>query len=178
MAEDHCLADGDAAVDVAEGSVLLLPAPAHEEVLLDVAQGELVLIHLVRRPIPSKPSKKGEKTGKQDASPQESSPLNAYALRGEALSVNHDVGFIQHEQLDLLHVYESVFEAPVQHRPRRPDDDLLLQPASESTSLERAPRFLSYLLLRWYLGVYHPPPADKITQRRGQKTELCPQAAS
>uniref|UniRef100_A0A8C0II80 Uncharacterized protein n=1 Tax=Bubo bubo TaxID=30461 RepID=A0A8C0II80_BUBBB len=137
MAEDHSLADGDAAVDVAEGSVLLLPAPAHEEVLPDVVQKPILTtaspfditgmqIHLVRRLIPSKPSKKGEKPGKQDASPQESSPLNAHALTGEALSVDHDVGFIQHEQLDLLHVYESAFEAPVQHRPRRPDDDLLL----------------------------------------------------
>lgn len=46
LAEDHSLADGDAAVDVAERSVLLLPAPAHEEVLPDVAQGELFFTQL------------------------------------------------------------------------------------------------------------------------------------
>uniref|UniRef100_A0A8C8BG31 Uncharacterized protein n=1 Tax=Otus sunia TaxID=257818 RepID=A0A8C8BG31_9STRI len=127
MAEDHGLADGDAAVDVAEGSVLLLPAPAHEEVLPDVAEGELVLAQLYHDGVGDYPH---EQQHLAALGPQESSPLNAHALAGEALSVDHDVGFIQHEQLDLLHVYESVFEAPVQHRPRRPDDDLLLQPGA------------------------------------------------
>uniref|UniRef100_A0A663LTD1 Uncharacterized protein n=1 Tax=Athene cunicularia TaxID=194338 RepID=A0A663LTD1_ATHCN len=131
MAEDHSLADGDAAIDIAEGSVLLFPVPAHEVVLPDVAQGELVLAQLYHDGVGDYlHGKCPHHLAAPDGSPQESLPLNTHALTAEALSVHHDVGFIQHKQLDLLHVYESAFEAPVQHRPRSPDDDLLLQPGA------------------------------------------------
>uniref|UniRef100_A0A8C4XS49 Uncharacterized protein n=1 Tax=Falco tinnunculus TaxID=100819 RepID=A0A8C4XS49_FALTI len=176
MAEDHSLADGDAAVDVAEGSVLLLPAPAHEEVLPDVAQGELLLAQLYHDGVGD--DLHGEcphgipEGGKRDTTRQGCSPLNTNALTGEALRVDHDVSFIQHERADLLHVYDLLLETPIQHRPRCPDDNLLLHHgalpnfaflhlnsriskpwfnlllASKGTSLQLAPHFLSCLLLQ------------------------------
>uniref|UniRef100_A0A8B9LX95 Uncharacterized protein n=1 Tax=Accipiter nisus TaxID=211598 RepID=A0A8B9LX95_9AVES len=121
MAEDHSLADGDAAIDVAEGSVLLLPAPAHEEVLPDVAQGELFFTQLYHDGVGNDlRGKRPPGTEKKDSS--------------EALSVDHDVGLIQHEHVDLLQVHDSPFETPVQHCPRGPDDDLLLQRGALSSA--------------------------------------------
>uniref|UniRef100_A0A8C0AWI1 Uncharacterized protein n=1 Tax=Buteo japonicus TaxID=224669 RepID=A0A8C0AWI1_9AVES len=121
MAEDHSLADGDAAVDVAEGSVLLLPAPAHEEVLPDLYHDGVGNDLRGERP------HSFLEGGREQQHLAEHSPLNANALTGEALSVDHDVGLIQHEHVDLLQVHDSPFETPVQHCPRGPDDDLLLQ---------------------------------------------------
>lgn len=53
--------------------------------------------------------------------------MDADALTGEALRVDHDVGLIQHEQGDLGQVQDALFEAPVQCGAWRSDDDLLLQ---------------------------------------------------
>lgn len=53
--------------------------------------------------------------------------MDADALTGEALRVDHNVGLIQHEQGDLGQVQDALFEAPVQCGARRSDDDLLLQ---------------------------------------------------
>lgn len=63
----------------------------------------------------------------QDTSQHCYSPLNANALVREALMVDHYVSFIQHKQADSLHIHHSPFETPVQHCPRSPDDNLLLQ---------------------------------------------------
>ena len=46
LAEDHGLANGDAAIKVAEGLVLLLPVPADKIVLPNVGQSELLLSQL------------------------------------------------------------------------------------------------------------------------------------
>uniref|UniRef100_A0A8C6JQS2 Uncharacterized protein n=1 Tax=Melopsittacus undulatus TaxID=13146 RepID=A0A8C6JQS2_MELUD len=131
MAEDHGLSDGDAAIDVAESFVLLLPAPAHEEVLPDVAEGELVL-----------PQHYHDGVGDDSLSELPHGCLEGgreqqhLAALGEspgekekelsALRVDHDVGFIQHEEGDLLQVHNLLLETPIQHRSWRPDDDLLL----------------------------------------------------
>lgn len=53
--------------------------------------------------------------------------MDADALTGEALHVDHDVSLIQHEQADLCQVQDALFEAPVQRGARRSNDDLLLQ---------------------------------------------------
>uniref|UniRef100_A0A8B9DPY8 Uncharacterized protein n=1 Tax=Anser cygnoides TaxID=8845 RepID=A0A8B9DPY8_ANSCY len=108
MAEYHSLANGDAAVDVAQGLVLLLSVPAHKVVLPDVAQGELFLTELYY-------------DGVGDNFPRAEEGLV------KALMVDHYVRFIQHKQADSLHIHHSPFETPVQHRPRSPDDNLLLQ---------------------------------------------------
>lgn len=81
------------------------------------------------RPIPSKRSEKTPGSG-TPAIGSTHPPLDADALAGEALRVDHDVRFVQHEHGDLLDVDGSPFETPVQHGPRRPDDDLLLQRAA------------------------------------------------
>uniref|UniRef100_A0A8C3JNB1 Uncharacterized protein n=1 Tax=Calidris pygmaea TaxID=425635 RepID=A0A8C3JNB1_9CHAR len=145
MAEDHGLADGDAAVDVAEGPVLLLPAAADEEVLPDVAEGELFLPQLYHDGVGDYLHSKGPhgflEGGGEQQHLAECSPLDANALAGEALCVDHDVGFIQHEHGDLLHVDGSPFETPVQRGPRRPDDDLLLPDAALRNYFPRTFRF-------------------------------------
>jgi len=46
LAEDHGLANGDAAIEVAEGLILLLPVPADKVVLPNVGQSELLLSQL------------------------------------------------------------------------------------------------------------------------------------
>lgn len=53
--------------------------------------------------------------------------MDADALAGEALSVDHDVSLIQHEHGDLCQVQNALFEAPVQRGARCSNDDLLLQ---------------------------------------------------
>uniref|UniRef100_A0A8C3QJ31 Uncharacterized protein n=1 Tax=Cyanoderma ruficeps TaxID=181631 RepID=A0A8C3QJ31_9PASS len=120
MAEDHDLTDGEAAIEVAE-------------VLPDVAQGELLLTQLDHDGVGDDPLRKGPhgflvgKAGNQDSSSQQSSPVDADALTGEALRVDHDVGLVQHEQGDLRQVQDVLLEAPVQCGAWCPDDDLLLQ---------------------------------------------------
>uniref|UniRef100_A0A8C3QJ00 Uncharacterized protein n=1 Tax=Cyanoderma ruficeps TaxID=181631 RepID=A0A8C3QJ00_9PASS len=123
MAEDHDLTDGEAAIEVAE-------------VLPDVAQGELLLTQLDHDGVGDDPLRKGPhgflvgKAGNQDSSSQQSSPVDADALTGEALRVDHDVGLVQHEQGDLRQVQDVLLEAPVQCGAWCPDDDLLLQHCS------------------------------------------------
>lgn len=54
-------------------------------------------------------------------------PLDSDALLLVTLEVNHDVGLIQHKQLDLFGVKQLRFPASIHHRAGRPDDDLLLE---------------------------------------------------
>lgn len=42
LAEDDGLANGDAAINVAQGLVLVLPAPTQHVILSDVVQGQLL----------------------------------------------------------------------------------------------------------------------------------------
>uniref|UniRef100_A0A8C9NYW0 Uncharacterized protein n=1 Tax=Serinus canaria TaxID=9135 RepID=A0A8C9NYW0_SERCA len=107
MAEDHDLTDGETAVEVAE-------------VLPDVAQGELLLTQLDHDGVGDDPLRKEQQHLAQ------SSPVDADALTGEALRVDHDVSLIQHEQGDLCQVQDALFEAPVQGGARCSNDDLLL----------------------------------------------------
>uniref|UniRef100_A0A8C5JGJ3 Uncharacterized protein n=1 Tax=Junco hyemalis TaxID=40217 RepID=A0A8C5JGJ3_JUNHY len=108
LAEDHDLTDGEAAIEVAE-------------VLPDVAQGELLLPQLDHDGVRDDPLSKEQQHLAQ------SSPVDADALTGEALRVDHDVSLIQHKQGDLCQVQDALFEAPVQGGARCSDDDLLLQ---------------------------------------------------
>uniref|UniRef100_A0A803WFG2 Uncharacterized protein n=1 Tax=Ficedula albicollis TaxID=59894 RepID=A0A803WFG2_FICAL len=126
MAEDHDLTDDEAAVEVAEGPVLLVQALAHHEVLPDVAEGELLLPQLDHNGVRDDPLRK-EQQHLAEPSWQQSSPVDADALTGEALHVDHDVGLVQHEQGDLCQVQDALFEAPVQCGARCSNDDLLLQ---------------------------------------------------
>uniref|UniRef100_A0A8U8B7W9 Uncharacterized protein n=1 Tax=Geospiza parvula TaxID=87175 RepID=A0A8U8B7W9_GEOPR len=108
MAEDHDLTDGEAAIEVAE-------------VLPDVAQGELLLTQLDHDGVGDDPLRKEQQHLAQ------SSPVDADALTGEALRVDHDVSLIQHEQGDLCQVQDALLEAPVQGGAWCSNDDLLLQ---------------------------------------------------
>uniref|UniRef100_A0A8C0Z8G7 Uncharacterized protein n=1 Tax=Cyanistes caeruleus TaxID=156563 RepID=A0A8C0Z8G7_CYACU len=112
MAEDHDLTDGEAAIEVAE-------------VLPDVAQGELLLTQLDHDGVGDDPlGKEQQHLAVLGKSPGQSSPVDADALTGEALRVDHDVGLVQHEQGDLCQVQEVLFEAPVQCGARGSDDYL------------------------------------------------------
>lgn len=59
LAEDHDLTDDEAAVEVAEGPVLLVHALAHHEILSDVAEGELLLTQLDHDGVRDDPLRKG-----------------------------------------------------------------------------------------------------------------------
>uniref|UniRef100_A0A8C7EFK6 Uncharacterized protein n=1 Tax=Nothoprocta perdicaria TaxID=30464 RepID=A0A8C7EFK6_NOTPE len=130
MAEDDGLADGDAAVDVAEGAVLVPAALAHEVVLADGAERELLLPqldddgvgHELRGELPHGRLEGGREEQQLAVGAQR--PAGTH----EALRVDHDVGLVQHEDADGAGVEEAPLEAPVEHGARRADDDLLLQP--------------------------------------------------
>uniref|UniRef100_A0A8B9T510 Uncharacterized protein n=1 Tax=Anas platyrhynchos TaxID=8839 RepID=A0A8B9T510_ANAPL len=135
MAVPEGLPNGDAAIDVAQGLVLLLSVPAHKVVLPDIVQGQLFLTELYYDGVGDNLHCKiphcflegcGEKQHLAAPSQHWYSPLNANALVREALMVNHYVSFIQHKQADSLHIHHSPFETPVQHCSRSPDDNLLL----------------------------------------------------
>uniref|UniRef100_A0A8C2SQ21 Uncharacterized protein n=1 Tax=Coturnix japonica TaxID=93934 RepID=A0A8C2SQ21_COTJA len=126
LAEDHGLANGDAAIKVAEGLILLFPVPADKIVLpnVDNLQGKLPESFL-----------EGGREKQHLAAYFHDSPLDADALGGESLRVNHDVSLVQHKHADPPHVEQSSLEAPVQHGAWCADDNLLLQVGLTSIAL-------------------------------------------
>uniref|UniRef100_A0A8C4CGB6 Uncharacterized protein n=1 Tax=Denticeps clupeoides TaxID=299321 RepID=A0A8C4CGB6_9TELE len=139
MAEDHGLCDGDGAVNVAQRGELLLFAVAQDVVLLDVVQGLLFALQLDdvgvgHDPLGEPPHRVLERGGEEQhlAVPGQAgrfrrrSPLDADALVLVSLRGDHNVGLIEHENLDLLGVDELQLVAPVQDGARRADDDVLL----------------------------------------------------
>uniref|UniRef100_A0A8C4JNP5 Uncharacterized protein n=1 Tax=Dromaius novaehollandiae TaxID=8790 RepID=A0A8C4JNP5_DRONO len=152
MAEDDGLADGDAAVDVAQGPVLGHAVLAHQVVLPHGAEGQLLLAQLdddggadeLRGERPHRRLEGGREEQHLAAlgSLADRSPLDANALAGEALLVDHDVGLVQHEHSDVLRVEHVALEAPVQHRAGRPDDDLLLGAEQRDADVDAEPPHL------------------------------------
>uniref|UniRef100_A0A803YK93 Uncharacterized protein n=1 Tax=Meleagris gallopavo TaxID=9103 RepID=A0A803YK93_MELGA len=142
LAEDHGLANGDAAIEVAEGLILLLPVPADKIVLPNVGQSELLLSQLdddgpgdnLHGKFPEIFLEGGGEKQHLAVLGENfhDSPLDADALGGESLRVNHDVSLIQHKHADPPHVEQSPLEAPVQHGAWCANDNLLLQHAGNS----------------------------------------------
>uniref|UniRef100_A0A6I8RDW2 Uncharacterized protein n=1 Tax=Xenopus tropicalis TaxID=8364 RepID=A0A6I8RDW2_XENTR len=146
MAEDHGLRDGYGAVDVAQSSELILAAMALDVVLLDGVQSLLLPLQLddvgFRHNLLGKsPHRFFKSSGEEKhlAVPGQHPPISHSLLDADALilvslSGDHHVCFIEHKHLNLLGINKPEFGAPVEHRSRRADNNMLwnLLPALHS----------------------------------------------
>lgn len=133
MTKDDCLSDGDDAVDVRDGLVLGVLVLTLHEILFNVVQDLFFFLQADRD------RRWNNELGKVHyfllvscAEQHHLAPLAEILVQSDALVLvtllcDHDVGFVEYEDLDFRQVEGAELERPVEDLSRRSDDDVIDQ---------------------------------------------------